>query len=163
MINSLANSAPESYGKKNITSLASEHWKIFCDQRHRASRICLFLMKWDQGCSSSSFKPSDLANPVWHKIENWLRAVWSEWIFTAVGWNFSVCFLSMWDAQGVRCWRLRGNRLWFCAETPCQTHTWYFSQISQIRYVEKNLSCGEISDLYAWYSNLYAWYSNHNP
>ena len=29
-------------------------------------------------------------------------------------------------------------------------HTWYLSQISQIRYVEKNLSCGEISNLYAW-------------
>ena len=31
-----------------------------------------------------------------------------------------------------------------------QIHTWYLSQISQIRYVEKNLSCGEISNLYAW-------------
>ena len=29
-------------------------------------------------------------------------------------------------------------------------HTWYLSQISQIRFVEKNLSCGENSDLYAW-------------
>ena len=29
-------------------------------------------------------------------------------------------------------------------------HTWYLSQLSQIRYVEKNLSCGEISNLYAW-------------
>ena len=29
-------------------------------------------------------------------------------------------------------------------------HTWYLSQISQMRYVEKNLSCGEISNLYAW-------------
>ena len=28
-------------------------------------------------------------------------------------------------------------------------HTSYLSQISQMRYVEKNLSCGEISDLYA--------------
>ena len=28
-------------------------------------------------------------------------------------------------------------------------HTWYLSHISHIRYVEKNLSCGEISDLYA--------------
>ena len=35
----------------------------------------------------------------------------------------------------------------FVAKT---THTWYLSQISQIRYVEKNLSCGEISNLYAW-------------
>ena len=29
-------------------------------------------------------------------------------------------------------------------------HTWYLSQVSQVRYVEKNLSCGEISNLYAW-------------
>ena len=36
--------------------------------------------------------------------------------------------------------------LFFVAKT---THTWYLSQISQIRYVEKNLSCGEISNLYA--------------
>ena len=28
-------------------------------------------------------------------------------------------------------------------------HTSYLSQISQMRYVEKNLLCGEISDLYA--------------
>ena len=31
----------------------------------------------------------------------------------------------------------------------CFSHTSYLSQISHIRYVEINLSCGEISDLYA--------------
>ena len=35
-----------------------------------------------------------------------------------------------------------------CFGRPC-CHTSYLSQISQMRYVEKNLSCGEISDLYA--------------
>ena len=29
-------------------------------------------------------------------------------------------------------------------------HTWYLSYISHMRYVEKNLSCWEILDLYAW-------------
>ena len=31
-----------------------------------------------------------------------------------------------------------------------QEHTWYLSHISHMRYVEKNLSCEKISDLYAW-------------
>ena len=31
----------------------------------------------------------------------------------------------------------------------CMLHTSYLSHISHIRYVEINLSCGEISDLYA--------------
>ena len=68
------------------------------------TRICILLMKWDQGGSSPSFKPTEPAEPAWHKVENWLRAVWSKQKFTAVGWNFSVCFLSMWDARGVGVW-----------------------------------------------------------
>ena len=35
-------------------------------------------------------------------------------------------------------------------EVMSKTHTWYLSQVSQVRYVEKKLSCGEISNLYAW-------------
>ena len=30
------------------------------------------------------------------------------------------------------------------------THTSYLSQSSHVRHVEKNLSCGEISDFYTW-------------
>ena len=32
----------------------------------------------------------------------------------------------------------------------CLFHTSYLSQSSHVRHVEKNLSCGEISDLYTW-------------
>ena len=31
-----------------------------------------------------------------------------------------------------------------------RTHTSYLSQSSHVRHVEKNLSCGEISDFYTW-------------
>ena len=40
-----------------------------------------------------------------------------------------------------RLWQLWGMRT---------THTWYLSHISHLGYVEKNLSCGEISDFYTW-------------
>ena len=32
-------------------------------------------------------------------------------------------------------------------------HTSYLSQSSHVRHVEKNLSCGEISDFYTWQSS----------
>ena len=69
---------------------------------------------------------------------------WNIWQYSNVhkysrNFFFSLFQMCVWQVCRVCCWNF------YCLGGEvrgCGWHTWYLSQISQIRYVEKNLSCG---------------------